>query len=929
MRTLTSNIQAEIVKATRFPRCLAKLELGGSVGTKWISDRDMGSADGSTYANAIGCVKDWGVITAMLADDGRYAPVGDMVLTLIDSDATWHGWYQAVEFQAKTVTVYQWFTVQPGEMCYSAETGACGMACETGCESASELWLDEADLTPIFKGIVNDAPTWDDGDRIMTLMLADFSKKYDDTIGTIANDDTFPNINPEFNDEKSAILPIVFGEMKRSPCIAANAAPQTSLARSCWYNDTIIYTEDAEEFPQNTPISIRIGNEIIEGSFAGNTFTVTQRFAELVGGEVDAAIDDDAFDCISLSANDATYVGLYVKVEGTDTSPSYRRIIGYDGRLRRVHYQFPPFIKDGAYWTLPVGTAFEITSESENSCGHNKGATVYLVQDNYTYIVADHPCAAVTAIEGFGKVDDEQKGEDYIILDEDWYTVNLNDTTSFPQLDHAVTTVNFSRPPETLNTDLNDNAIWADVDGVENAGNGTGTVLENPADIIENLLTSSLFSGADSGVVDSASFSAAQTALAYLPMAFTLTEEKNLHEVTAQLAWQARSALNWNDGVAHLNVLYNNAGASDLTLDGDAFELGEVTRQYTSLRNIWSEVDATYTDKLEQKHVNAKDAVVEAALGRHVADRDFWAYRTKSSVVNAATFWLNRKKMIYEIVRLRCFLDALGLERCDTVTLDYTSLFDAGQKGLVTETRMAPGGGSFSQPPMIDVAIQLPRHAGCASICEANCETGGCESGCEFACEVGAESCWQCETQCETICELTSCQTGTENFCGYADAGCGESGPCGACETACVTGCELDTCETGCETGGEPANDCNSCDPAIPDTLYVTYAGLGGDLAAYNGKHTIAWTSTCAWTKIISASPSIYTQLYDFGSHWRIMLSLYGTGNIWWDDDGNQPCAPRSATFTLTDCVASAGGGWNDPDTCTTSASATAVVSTS
>jgi len=784
-RTLTSNIQAQISASGSAPIYFARLDIGGGVGTKWIADRDLGAADGSSWDNAVGCVASWGAILARQCEDPRYNPIGDTDLDIIDHDKTWHDWCLAAEFQNKRARIYLSFD---------------GLA--------------ESDLTLIFDGIINDSPRWSDDMRRFTLQLTDASTRRNRTIGTLADVNTFSALGQECCDTE--IVPIVFGAMKRSPCVPADVAPTCRLAVRCLWNDTKIYVDDAGRFPQNTTIRIRIENEIIEGYFTGNTFHATARHKdEVTAGTIDAPVDEYSFDDLDLSPNSGAYVGYYVEVSdaGIFGGVGWRRIAAYDGAKRRVFFDVP-FIRNGSPWVLPAGRSYKITSRSHNSyvLAHPAGAMVHYAQNNMVYIVADHPCKAVDAVEGYGDVQNYEGESDniskrgdpnFIRLDPDWYTVNTNDTTSFPDLGHAVTTITLSKMPRELIPALESNRLWADVRGVETNGDGTGTLIENPADIIKELLANPRWGDIESGGYDAASFSTAASRLAYLKMAFSITSRRELLELVADLAWQARSALNWNDGVAVLTVLDNEAQAGALTLDADDIVLNSIRREYTSLRDVVSEISAVYQDRLEQKRVRVRDEGVESSLGRRVAERRFWAYRTKNNVINAASFWLHRMKMLYEIVRLRCFLDALSLERNDTVTLDYPTLFSAGQKGIVIETRHNPGGGEIAEPPVIDLALRLPRYPGCASNCEANCESGGCESGCEFACEEGAEACWQCETACESQCEITGCTTTSEIWCTTMNVGCSESGACGACETACTTSCELDTCETGCETSCE------------------------------------------------------------------------------------------------------------------------------
>lgn len=61
--------------------------------------------------------------------------------------------------------------------------------------------------------------------------------------------------------------------------------------------------------------------------------------------------------------------------------------------------------------------------------------------------------------------------------------------------------------------------------------------------------------------------------------------------------------------------------------------------------------------------------------------------------------------------------------------------------------------------------------------------------------------------------------------------------------------------EYGWETETMTANNCNNCDPALPDTLYVTVANGAGGFAAFNGKTQVDWTSGCIWVSNGGAYP--------------------------------------------------------------------------
>ncbi len=711
-------------------------------------------------------------------------PVGGTPLALSDHDGLWHGYGQSVPFQGKVVTLYQHF-----------------------------VGLDKPHLTPLFKGIINDAPQWEDERRRLTLRLTDYSTRYRKTLGLLSDRATFPFVAES---HERAMLPILFGRVRRSECVPADIGPVARLTRRCLWEDMRLFVDDASAFPQNTPITIRIQGEVAAGSFQGNTFHATARYVAVAPDRtVGAAVDQTSFDDLGLSAVSGRYVGYNLCVPGDwgGLAP-YRRIVAYDGVRRRIYFGPIPYYHSGSD-TLPAGTPYSIESRGATlNLAHEAGAEVVIEQDGYIFIVADHPCKAVLNVEGYGRARNPSDGSDaavpsdfegYFRLDADLCQVNLNDSRFAAVLGHNVTTLTFPRLPQELWPQLTSNRIWADVEGAESAGDSTGALIENPADVLLSLLTHPRWGNVPAADVEAESFDSARGALASLKMGFALTRQRDLLDLLADLAWQARCALNWDDGCARLSLLHNHVTAAESVLDADRFELGSVRREQSALEDIASEIVCTFTERGSEKKLLLRDAAVESALGRRAVERDFWAYADRRCVLNVAAFWLERMKRVYEIVRLRCWLKGLELQRNDAVSLAYPSLFAAGQGARIFQLDHLPGGGEANAAPGIELTLRLPRSPGCAAACEAGCETGGCETGCEYACELAAESCWQCETSCEDHCQIVGCTTSSEEYCARADTGCSESGPCGACETACTTSCELDSCQTGCQIARETA----------------------------------------------------------------------------------------------------------------------------
>ncbi len=117
-----------------------------------------------------------------------------------------------------------------------------------------------------------------------------------------------------------------------------------------------------------------------------------------------------------------------------------------------------------------------------------------------------------------------------------------------------------------------------------------------------------------------------------------------------------------------------------------------------------------------------------------------------------------------------------------------------------------------------------------------------------------------------------------------------------------------------------PDNSCNDCDPAIPDTLFVTFSGLGGDWSIYNGKRTLEWSQACGWQDSVLG---LVITLGYFVTVWRVQIADKSSCNIHWDkmDAG---CTPAGVYSTGPFCI---DGGCDDTGSCAASAGATCVVS--
>lgn len=119
-------------------------------------------------------------------------------------------------------------------------------------------------------------------------------------------------------------------------------------------------------------------------------------------------------------------------------------------------------------------------------------------------------------------------------------------------------------------------------------------------------------------------------------------------------------------------------------------------------------------------------------------------------------------------------------------------------------------------------------------------------------------------------------------------------------------------------------NACNACDPPIPDTLYVTFSGLGGSFASWNGKHALDWSTGCAWYGSGNGPPDLIHSagIWTVNCYGGPGASCYKT----WTKADAGGCTPEGGSYAESGCLS---GGCPDVTSCANSAGATCVVSTS
>jgi hypothetical protein len=434
----------------------------------------------------------------------------------------------------------------------------------------------------------------------------------------------------------------------------------------------------------------------------------------------------------------------------------------------------------------------------------------------------------VLASRGLGEEDPPLSVDAWLPVDPELYEVDLADDTTFPALGRALTTVTFRQDPTALpGLAVTRGALRADLSGVDSDGDGTGTLVENPAEVIRTLVTR--WGGLDDVLdVDSDAFDSATTALAGRRFGFVLTKIRDLPTIASDLAFQARCVFRWRAGQSSLKVLSSGAGAPDSTLDAADREEGSLILSWDDSEGVVTQIVASYSVEGEARELVVRDDAATDAWGVRTRKRNFWAFADAGEVERSALFWLSRWCEVRRRARVSTFLQTLDVEPGDTVEFDCEDLSADPVMAEVTAVRHRAGSGVDDRMAGIDLDFRLPIVAGCSGSCELACESAcesACEGACEFACEAGCEV--SCEMACQGLCELgctvaaeflctTACMAAAcEVACEVFITGIGDWG-CGACETACQVTCEA-VCESVCEAFCESTCE-SACESACEST---------------------------------------------------------------------------------------------------------------
>lgn len=785
MRTLTHAAQDAAMNPEAAPVLALRLDLPG--GTHWYADRDL-----TAPVNAEGRIAACSPLKAVF-DAMRGGGDAEVEITLRDEDRVLLGLLGSDEFAGCAATLYQHFDP-----------------------------LGESDMTPLLGGLVDTPPRWREADNTLTLTIRGLEAFLaHHRIGEHADRMAFPDVAPE---DEGRLLPLVYGRAQRVKAVLVQAGASTELAVPMGYVDMELLVHDAARFPTGT-IRLRIGQEVVEGSFDGNTFTVTERGVGGDNGTFDPRAGNPSIVNTDLGGEgDHLYAGRYIQAFVGGVLQTRLVCGSFGGRLHLNE----PFLRDGDYAHPEEDAPFSFVSIRTH---HPAGTAVTLFGETWVYLLNDRPSCDVSHVEGYGRVESERDiggspvksvRQGYAPFASVAYRIELEDTDIFPARPHPVTTLHTPFPPRHWpGGAFLSNDLWITMEGVPANGD---VPLENPAWIIKDLLVHG--AGLDPARIDDASFTAAADARAEVRCAFALPRAMPAGQVVQELAFQTRLAILWESGTAKLHPLSLSEPSPAQTLGTDRIEHDsfEITGRHP--RERITDILATYRRAGEPAGLHVHDPQADATHGRIERHLDFWAFQSRHEVFLAAHAWLARWRRAWNEVTVRTFLPGLPLERLDGVRLQHPLLPGGDAVGVVQGIEHRPGVPLEGVPDGITLTVRMLHAAGCAGSCETSCELSACESAsCELSCTAASET--ACLHACETAREPGGSRGGKVGWSGIQTSA-----------NLCTT-----TCQVGCEAAEEPGADCElqcvtDCEVACESMAYEAECGSGCEtLCEINTRH--------------------------------------------------------------------------------------------
>jgi hypothetical protein len=389
---------------------------------------------------------------------------------------------------------------------------------------------------------------------------------------------------------------------------------------------------NGENFPQGVPLKLNINNGVFEGSFSGQTFTITGRtHPDLAHPIIDTALD------------------ITIDVTGCQQPPSiYQKINTKPANTGPTSDQVQA--SQDAFNAIPSSRFFWA----------NAGATVTIEGDQQTTYIANILPSTILRVAAFRNTD---AGRVLVTVPPGTYTIQQVDYTGYQVME-----IVFGQPLSAVGVGWTDE-VYVTL---------TSSVGPNTADVLQWFIQTYT-----QHTVDAASFAHVRALIDNYPSHFMMPGRMNIIQALDQISYQARCAVWLKDDTFYLKYLSEEPTSNDTIGPGDILA-DSLQITHTKTEELITKYIATW--QLDYS-IKDKNTIIYRSnvkkYGTHTLTYDYYIYNIVDLVRKSATFWLIRKANTWRKLSFKTPLTKLDLEVFDTMTVNLAALSGAPIKALI------------------------------------------------------------------------------------------------------------------------------------------------------------------------------------------------------------------------------------------------------
>lgn len=759
MKNLTPNTITEKNKHSTTPILICKLEYGGTVGTKYYSDRELVVGSITTLNRIIS----WGVLNSSLIENKGHFTAINLEVSDVDREIWEYG--GNTEIQGNTITIYQYFE-----------------------------GLVFSDFLGIFFGIVRGIK-WLEKSNSIILEIVEKATLFNLPLFQQAVPTIFPNVDET---QETEILPIVVGSVKKVKGVLIETGKQTLLSvplKSLAYQDDTNYVEtvvdNSEKFSQNFSQDLWVGGELVVGYFVGRKLIITERAKVIADGYTTSDSDEvNSLHCNTLIPAGSHWVALTFKIAtpGGSASPFIYR---YSKLFRPPDEYFLNLSSDWfPLYRIYAGVHFYIYGAAKQK---ETGTIVMEYRTSYTWCFNHGVTTSLKNVVVRGSVQEEEMAVDgietWLSFDNSFYSVDMGNTSYDVK---PLTTLEMGFLPKwNRNSNFKDNILYADIIGLLGTDSPSGNAY-NPASLIKLICTT--YIGMVAADMDTISYAKAVIDTDWVKLSFCIQKEINGMDLIYDIAFQSRLSLFWEEGKLHFLYIVDNIETPIATITDTERRVSNFVQEEENTEDTITRVIVSWMEKGETKTKELINTELETTLPKNLRKLDFWCHNKEAYAVGIAHFYLQKWGRVYKKVSFSTYLTSLEVEIGDWVTLDFPNFFSANQAMKVIALNFLLGNGEIEEINEIEIEGIVPIRAGCTTTCMTYTQEEGCDISCMVVCMTAEElACsYACEATSQDACDLI-CVT----LCMFSNVTC-TSGCISKCEDDCQEDCMLE-CKEACQ----------------------------------------------------------------------------------------------------------------------------------